>query len=338
MEKIIELTKNLLENKGTLIYLSEYGSVLYGTNNPDSDIDYRGIFLPDKNNQLLGIKCEEINYTTGNSASKNGKEDIDIKLMSLQKFIKLCSQGDTNALDLLFSIPCSHINHYGVENVQEIFDNIAQLINVKNMKAFVGYAIAQARKYGIKGSRLGLIKDIKSYIETLPAVYDELPLSTRVGTILHCYEDPSYCFHKALLDKSTNIELDYLCVCGSLHQYNISIKEFKNRINQIYDKYGERAKLAESNQGIDWKALSHAVRCIDQCKELLLEGTITFPLKNKEFIKDIKYGKINYKEVEEIIIKGLEEVQKLQSNTEINYKYRDKLWTQFILNSYSNIY
>ena len=331
----INLINKLLENKGKLLYLSEYGSTLYGTNNPDSDIDYRGIFLPNKQNQLLGIKYEEVNYTTGNSQSKNSSTDVDIKLMSLQKFIKLCSEGDTNALDLLFSMPCDHIIKFiGNDNILDLYMNRDKLIDVKNMKAFIGYAIAQAKKYGIKGSRLGVIKDIKNYLNALPKQYDQYPLSIKVGTILHYFGDESYCFHKTLVDKETDKELDYLCVCGAMHQYNIPIKEFKTRINQVYEKYGERAKLAEENQGIDWKALSHAIRCIEQCKELLTDGCITFPLKQKDFIKDIKYGKIDYKTVEHLIVTGLDEISKLQESTLIKYNYKVSFWNEYILNLY----
>ena len=331
----IDLTYKLLENKGELLYLSEYGSTLYGTNTPDSDIDYRGIFLPNKQNQLLGIKCEEVNYTTGNSQSKNSSTDVDIKLMSLQKFIKLCSQGDTNALDLLFSMPCDHVSKFkSTEHIMYLYTNRQNLIDVKNMKAFIGYAIAQAKKYGIKGSRLGVIKDIKNYLGALPKQYDEYPLSTKVGTILHCFGDESYCFHKTLVDKETDKELDYLCVCGAMHQYNVLIKEFKTRINQVYEKYGERAKLAEENQGIDWKALSHAIRCIEQCKELLTTGNITFPLTNSKYIKEIKYGQLSFNQVEKIMVDGLDVCRQLQDNCSLNFKYDSSLWNEYILNMY----
>ena len=40
----------------------------------------------------------------------------------------------------------------------------------------------------------------------------------------------------------------------------------------------------------DWKALSHAVRVVDEAKELLGEGFVTFPLRKAHYVKEVKMG------------------------------------------------
>lgn len=66
-------------------------------------------------------------------------------------------------------------------------------------------------------------------------------------------------------------------------------------LEKILDNYGRRAYLAEKNEGIDWKAISHAFRVCYEVQELLLTHQITFPLKQRDFIKAVKYGKFHYK-------------------------------------------
>src|SRR6056297_3686368 len=100
MEKLIENLKNEI-HPHKLIYLSEFGSSLYGTNSENSDIDYKGIFLPNKRELLLGKKMKSYTYSSGNDKGKNTKNDVDIQLWSLHYFIELLSKGETGAIDLL---------------------------------------------------------------------------------------------------------------------------------------------------------------------------------------------------------------------------------------------
>ena len=67
------------------------------------------------------------------------------------------------------------------------------------------------------------------------------------------------------------------------------------------DEYGDGALQAERNEGIDWKALSHAVRVGREALELLEAGKITFPLPYAAEILGIKRGERPYEEVGEEI-------------------------------------
>ena len=138
---------------GKLIYLSQYGSHLYGLNTKNSDLDFRGVYIPTLDDIILHKDKDEINIElevylppeplqqkehvlgeiymepiiSEKGKQVNGNRDnlkkIDVKIFSLQKFIQLCSKADTNALDLLFSIdtPADHTWQYKglVKNVPE---------------------------------------------------------------------------------------------------------------------------------------------------------------------------------------------------------------------------
>ena len=142
-----------------------------------------------------------------------------------------------------------------------------------------------------------------------------------------CY-DSSYCFTKMVGTEGNKCMS--LVLIGKVHQGSIKLTEFIERIEGEYDKYGKRAEEAEKNQGIDWKALSHAVRALTQMKQLIDTGSISYPLHNAKYILGIKLGDKPYKEVEKLIYDGINEIDaRLQDpdlivlNTKHEYVIKD---------------
>jgi hypothetical protein len=89
-----------------------------------------------------------------------------------------------------------------------------------------------------------------------------------------------------------------------------TIKAAADIFSRIYENYGRRAKLAQTNEGIDWKALSHAVRVANEALELLATANVTFPLPNAAHILEIKRGLLPYDDVASEIERLLEEVER----------------------------
>lgn len=73
--------------------------------------------------------------------------------------------------------------------------------------------------------------------------------------------------------------------------------------HRIFDQRAkqDRARQAESNSGVDWKALSHAVRVARQAIELLETGFVIFPRPEAEHLTAIKIGSLPYQKVAEEI-------------------------------------
>lgn len=84
-----------------IIVKMKFGAHLYGTATIKSDVDYKGVFLPAKEEVLLGKIPKCLNFSSGDSESKNTSNDIDIEFYSLHYFIKLAREGQTVALDML---------------------------------------------------------------------------------------------------------------------------------------------------------------------------------------------------------------------------------------------
>ena len=62
--------KNTIHMK--IIVKMKFGAHLYGTATPDSDMDYKGIFLPTKEELLLGRVPKSYNYSTGREEKNRG--------------------------------------------------------------------------------------------------------------------------------------------------------------------------------------------------------------------------------------------------------------------------
>lgn len=303
-----------------------FGSHLYGTNTPDSDMDYKGVFLPTKDEILLGRIPKNFSETTGNDRSKNTKNDEDSELFSLHEFIKLACEGQTVALDML------HARDNMILEKSEIWDQIIlnrEKFYTKNLKAFVGYARRQATKYGVKGSRLDAANEVKEIMERtirwgvatkLEEVWDKLPVNE------HCH----------FIEDSPNGVKQYQ-VCGKTLQSKESLEHALEIVNKFYNSYGSRAKMASENKGIDWKAVSHAIRAAHQVEELFTKRTITFPLTNAYFIRSIKCGELDYQTKVGPYLDGMmEKVERLSEENTLPDQPDRKFWDDFIKETVEN--
>jgi hypothetical protein len=295
----------------------KFGAHLYGTATPDSDVDYKGIFLPTKEQLLLERAPKSRNYSTGKDETRNTKNDIDIELYSLNYFIKLACDGQTVAMDML------HAPDNMILQKSKIWDVIVknkQKFYTKNLKSFIDYARRQASKYGIKGSRINaalLVLEIlkkEDPSKKMREVWDQLP------RVEHCYDvapDPN--------------GMRQYQVCGKSFQESATVGYVIPIVEKFYNDYGRRAKLAAENKNIDWKAVSHALRAAYQTKEILTENTINFPLRNADFLVKVKQGKLDYlSEVGPVLETLMEEVESLALTSNLPEKVERGFWDQFI--------
>lgn len=305
--------------KLNLIVKMKFGSHLYGTNSENSDLDFKGIFLPSEREILLNKVPKQYNFSTKKSGGKNTNEDIDNEIFSLHYFIQLACEGQTVAMDML----------HAPENMFEYSNFIWRTIQenrskfyTKNLTAFIGYARRQAARYGIRGSRLNTVREILDILgqkyptEKLQEFWDELP------ELEHT--------HKKEKDKNG---IDLYEVCGKKFQKTVQSQYVFESLSKFEQEYGQRAIQAANNQGIDWKAVSHAVRAALQIKELLTDNTITFPLKEAELVKKIKYGKMDYlTEVAPYLEDLMDEVEDLKNKSKLPEKPDRNFWDEFIMN------
>jgi hypothetical protein len=274
-----------------------FGSHLYGTSTPDSDIDYKSVFIPDARDIILQrVKGTISNKRPKGTGEKNYAGEIDEEGHSLQRFLQLAAEGQTVALDVLFSPDWAMVVH-PADEWREIMANRHRLLTKKSA-SFVGYVRTQSNKYGIKGSRVaaarGALALLDSAIEERGTTAKLELIADKISAFNPLHEFTAL---MPIENPTTGRAMMHWEVCGRKMPYASSIKNAQGVMKAMVDEYGKRALMAETQQGVDWKALSHAVRVGSQALELLKTGKITFPLPNAKHILDIKTAKLPYREV-----------------------------------------
>ena len=125
-----------------LLMLTYGGSLLYGTNHPESDVDLRGVQL-DPIETLLGFQSfEQQNF----SEFRWGKIfSDDVTIYGLRKFLRLAMDANPNIIELLFAKPLYQSEDW--EMIQELrFD----ILSTKIVHSFSGYALSQLKRIKIR--------------------------------------------------------------------------------------------------------------------------------------------------------------------------------------------
>lgn len=327
------------EHDCKIIYLVTAGSRLFGTDTPNSDVDYRGIFIPSKKDIILKRDIDHWDRTTGDNESKNGKDDVDFNLWSLHKFMRLLAKGETGALDLLFSMQRKDLIHISTDLSREIYKSRHDWLH-KNAKAFVGFALSQARKYGVKGDRYKELLDFNKYLVRLTklhnSTYSNPPIANKLSkafnSLIYHIDTSNYKYIKMIRapgPKGSNGHeiIDYLEILGKKFSGDVTLDYVLARSTHLESSVGNRTKAAID--GTDWKSLSHAIRVLGEITELLGLHTIRFPLENAMWIKGIKNGEYELDPLLEHIEEMIEYIDKLLITTTlpetINQEAVDKL-------------
>ena len=150
-----------------ILFKTKFGSHLYGTDTPKSDLDYKGIFQASLEDIILK-KDKHVHYESTKKSSagyRNSPEDIDMEYKELREFLREAMAGQTYALDMIFSTPnlwqeTSNEWDFIVKNRQKLLS--------KNVQPFLGYIRQQTAKYGLKGARLSELQRVLKYFEQKP--------------------------------------------------------------------------------------------------------------------------------------------------------------------------
>lgn len=295
-----------------------YGSHLYGTNTKDSDTDYKGVYRPDIETCILGKVEKSISKSTGNSGSKNKTTDIDSEYYSIQHFIKLACAGETVAIDMLHT-PDKFII-YQSPTWNSIRSQRSKFYT-KNIKAFTEYAKNQASKYSIKGDRLKAAEEVYMFLNKLKKDH----LLKEVIDLIHLNE------HVSIFNDDNQ---RYISVCGRKFGETHRIGYVCEQINKIINTYGNRTKQAKDASGIDWKAISHALRVTLEIEEILKTGDLVFPLKDAKMLLNIKRGFTPIDWIMYYLDLKIERVEELSKKSSLPESVDIKYWEEMIVELY----
>lgn len=150
------------------ILLAPTGSKAYGTDIESSDTDYKGICVPPLS-FYLGMESFNEYNNTGGKNFKNTKEDVDVSIIHINKFIKDAMQCVPNNIELLFMEEDKYLKMTGIG--KELIENRHIFLSKQVYKKFGGFALSQMKKMQAKAGRLEYINafgyDVKFFMHSI---------------------------------------------------------------------------------------------------------------------------------------------------------------------------
>jgi predicted nucleotidyltransferase len=260
------------------------GSHLYGTNTPESDQDFVGVFIADKKYYigLNAVKEVDLSTVSKTADGKNDADAIDKKFFELRNFIRLAADGNPNVIELLYPSHSSILfrNEFG----KELIANAHLFPSLLVRQKFIGYAISQMKKSAVKPDNFF---DLKAFSEIYSSVLDKKRLIEM--QYIDSRITPLIKFHK-----------DHASIGGLNFNLNVKMSSVYNSITTRLSKASHRQELW-LRHGVDTKFLMHTLRLVFEGKELLETGRITFPLAQRELLLKVRNGEVELKEVHEMI-------------------------------------
>lgn len=316
--------------KRKILFNTIFGSHIYGTNTPNSDMDYKGIYLSPIEDIIFGRKVDSIvtcSKVKKGLGIRNNKDDIDQELKELRKFIYDALDGQTYAIDMLYSPQKFWIN--SSPEWEFIVANREKFLS-KKVNAFIGYCNQQASKYGLKGSRLGTVQKTIEILKTFEPT-SRLKENSR-------FEEGEFIKYKMYPHRvgQETVEEEMLEILGKLYSGNTQVKLILTSLEKFFNSYGERAVQAMDNEGIDFKAISHAYRCCYQLIELATKHRIDFPLDVAPYLTEIKTGKVSWpKKVQDELPILMEKAIQTIRDSDLPEEPDKKFWDKFIIDTYT---
>lgn len=136
--------------KQQTVYLVLTGSRAYGTHTEESDYDYRGVAF-DTLESKLGFRSpfEQAVDNDGSWLWKifsnyNVKDNSDVSIFELGKFVQLALKNNPNIIEILFSDPSSVL--YCHPAFQKLLEIKEDFLSIRAKGAFSGYAFDQLNK------------------------------------------------------------------------------------------------------------------------------------------------------------------------------------------------
>lgn len=309
-----------------------FGSRLYGTATPASDTDYKIVHIPSPRDILLHQTKPIVQFSSKTDHhEKNGASDVDVESFALHRFLSLVENGEMIAIELLFA-PAQNL----LETTPEwdyIVENRHRFLT-SSCKGFISYCQRQAAKYGVRGSRVAATR---AALQVLEQAIDQFGSSARVAEInTEICQFIESVEHSTLLDieMPNGSRIKHWEVCNRKLPYTIKLSEAREIMKALMARYGERSLAAEKNEGVDWKAISHAFRVGYQARELLTTGEITFPRAEADFLMSVRRGEMHFPSLQPQLEQLLCEVQNIQRST----KLPDEVDRAFVEDTITQLY
>ena len=313
-----------------IIFKTLVGSQAYGTSTPQSDFDYKGVYMQ-STDELVGFGY---------------KEQIDVTkdecYYELRRFMQLLQSANPTVLEMLF-VPEHCVIHQSPV-WKSLWDNRHIFLTKKCKDSFGGYAVAQIKRARGLNKKMNWEKERverKDVLDFIWALDEGKTISLRellaergmdkCGLAGLDHFPGAY----ALYYDHSGGALGYKGICGpesndvrlssipkgevplttiffNKDAYSIHCKEYREYEAWLQNRNTDRyVDVADHGQKLDGKNLMHCRRLIDVALEIGRTGTFTVERPNAEYLLSIRKGAFNLDEVigqAELDLKELDEI------------------------------
>lgn len=250
------------------------GSYAYGTNNENSDVDFRGITL-NLPSDLLGLTAFEQYEDAG----------TDTVIYSFCKIVRLLLECNPNTIEMLGLDEEQYL--IKSEMGQELLDHRALFLSKRAAKSFGGYAGAQLRRLQNAIAR-----------DSMPQSERERHILNSVNNALEDFQRRYQNFDKGCIhiyiDKAENPELETEIFVDADYRH-LPLRDYNNMwgimssVVRDYDRIGKRNRKKDDNH-LNKHAM-HLIRLFMMAVDILEKGEIRTHRKDDlELLRSIRRG------------------------------------------------
>lgn len=330
----------------TPLYLVIRGSHSYGTNIPESDIDYGGVFIQGLDDILGNKYVEQIN-----------DDNNDVVIYEIRRFLELLAIANPSVLELLFTPEdCVIYKHPLFDELLEMreefitkmcFDSIGgyarqQIYKAKGMNKMQNWeANSVARKAPIDfcyihiGTNSYNLKEylLSNNIDQLKCGLSKIPHSVDLYTLYYddsenhrfrglCFEDSNQLRLSSIPKSSTfgignNIK-DLGYISYSKDAYTQHCSSYKKYQDWLTKRNTERwVSVKNHGQQIDGKNLLHATRLSNMSREIAEGKGLNVRRDNRDYLISIRKGEVNLQELIDNIEIDMKEINSLKDSSNL---------------------
>jgi Transcription-associated recombination protein len=312
-----------------------HGSKMYGTSNENSDTDIKGIFLPSMEDCILNKIPKQIKQSTVEFENNSyGKDDVEEQYYSLQYFLHLASESQTVALDILFSPEYSHI--MVTPEMRFLIQNRSKFVT-KNLTALMGYSKGQAVRYSSKGSDLKAFTELYNRLVNVESIFntvDKMKIYNVENTLTDYARRYPEIYKWSSYKNQHGTEITKFSVYQSEFTSNSDLKFLIGSLKSKISRYGNRSKLAMDADGADFKAISHALRCVYIVQDLMTKGEFEYPLAQTDLIRKVKYSEIRFENAMDMVEDEYQKAKDLIAKSDLPEKIDMKFFEDWLISLY----
>lgn len=299
--------------KNNILFLTLAGSISYGTNVQNSDIDLRGVMIEPKRD-ILGF----------GSFEQYEDENTDTVIYGLKKFFKLCLNANPNVLELL-GTKDEHVILISPLG-KRIRENYEIFLSKRAFDSFGNYALAQLRRLenAIARDRVTQEKKEEHILNSI---------NSQMSKIKNNFHEFGEGHIKLYMDKSCKEDLNSE-IFMDLNLKGYPLRDFTSIYSSMDNVLKSYSKLTHRNNKKDDLHLNkhamHLIRLLIMGKEILGGfGINTYREKDREFLYEIRNGKYSYEEIFKLVDEYEAQFKRAYEETKLpnepNYKKAEEL-------------